>query len=294
MFAATALAPPVVQLARIEGWTPPPLSVRDARRLAGDLRLLLSSRPAPKRGRELSAGAEIALGARDVTVVYGATIAVREVDIDLHRGEVVALMGRNGSGKSSLLWAIQGSGPRLTGRVDTAARVGLVPQAPSDLLYLPTVAAECAQADIDAGAAAGTCRALLERLAVDVPLDAHPRDLSEGQRLAVVLALQLTGAPDVMLLDEPTRGLDPTAKDRFAAIVAGLAREGHALVIATHDVELVASVADRVVVMAEGEVVADGPTADIVCASPAFAPQVAKILQPERWLTVAEVAEALA
>jgi energy-coupling factor transport system ATP-binding protein len=294
VLAATALAPPVVQLARLEGWTPPPLSVRDARRLAGDLRSSLSSRPAPKRGRELAAGAEVALCARDVTVVYGSTIAVREVDIDLHRGEVVALMGRNGSGKSSLLWAIQGSGPRLTGRIDTAARVGLVPQAPSDLLYLPSVAAECAQADVDAGAAAGTCRALLDRLAVDVPLDAHPRDLSEGQRLAVVLALQLTGAPQVMLLDEPTRGLDPTAKERFAAIVAGLARAGHALVIATHDVELVASVADRVVVMAEGEVVADGPTADIVCASPAFAPQVAKILQPERWLTVAEVAEALA
>ncbi len=294
VLAGTALAPAVVQLARLEGWNPLPLSVRDARRLAGGLRESLASRPPPKRGRGLATGADVALGARDITVVYGATIAVREVDIDLHRGEVVALMGRNGSGKSSLLWAIQGSGPRLTGRVDTSARVGLVPQAPSDLLYLPTVAAECAQADVDAGVAAGTCRALLERLAVDVPLDAHPRDLSEGQRLAVVVALQLTGAPDVLLLDEPTRGLDPTAKERFSAIVAELARAGHALVIATHDVELVAGVADRVVVMAEGEVVADGPTADIVCASPAFAPQVAKILQPERWLTVAEVAEALA
>ncbi len=109
------------------------------------------------------------------------------------------------------------------------------------------------------------------------------------------LALQLTGAPEVLLLDEPTRGLDPTAKERFSAIVGDLAADpATPSSIATHDVELVAEVADRVVVLADGEVVADGPTADIVCSSPAFAPQVAKILQPSPWLTVHEVVEALA
>ena len=80
----------------------------------------------------------------------------------------------------------------------------------------------------------------------------------------------------------------------LSEIIEELARDGHAIVIATHDVELVAHAADRVVVLADGEVVADGPTADIVCASPAFAPQVAKVLQPERWLTVDEIVEALA
>jgi energy-coupling factor transport system ATP-binding protein len=242
----------------------------------------------------LEIGADLALRARGLTVVYSRTIAVREVDLDLHGGEVVALMGRNGAGKSSLLWAMQGSGPRLMGTVDTPGRIGMVPQAPADLLYLPTVAAECEQADADMAAPAGTCRELLDRLDVGVPSDAHPRDLSEGQRLALVLALQLTAAPEVLLLDEPTRGLDPTAKERFSTIVTDLAAAGHAIVIATHDVELVAGCADRVVVLADGEVVADGPTADIVCSSPAFAPQIAKILQPARWLTVHEVVEALA
>ncbi|HMK10399.1 MAG TPA: ATP-binding cassette domain-containing protein [Acidimicrobiales bacterium] len=290
----TSLAPPVVQLAKAQGWSPPPLSVREARRRASDLRAELDGRVSPSRERGLAASADTALAARGITVVYDTTVAVREVDLDLHRGEVVALMGRNGSGKSSFLWAIQGSGPRLMGRVEGPTRIGLVPQAPSDLLYLPTVAAECAQADDDTAAAPGTCRAILERLAVDVEIDAHPRDLSEGQRLALVLALQLTAAPEVILLDEPTRGLDPSAKERFAAIVTDLAAAGHAIVIATHDVELVATVADRVVVLAEGEVVADGPTADVVCSSPAFAPQVAKILHPSPWLTVREVEEALA
>jgi energy-coupling factor transport system ATP-binding protein len=117
----------------------------------------------------------------------------------------------------------------------------------------------------------------------------HPRDLSEGQRLALVLAIQLVAAPRVVLLDEPTRGLDYTAKRSLIGIVDMLARDGHSIVIATHDVEFVAGAADRVVVMAEGDVVADGPTKQVLVASPAFAPQVAKILAPLEYLTVDQV-----
>ena len=302
------IAPPVVHLARRAGWTPLPLSVRDARRRAGPLRRALAESAPPARGRVLAStnAGPPALAARRVVVRYGDVVAVRNVDLDLHAGEVVALMGRNGSGKSSLLWALQGAGPRHEGHVavgaqdpatltpDAARRlVGLVPQTPSDLLYMPTVGDECAQADKDAAARPGTCRELLERLVVGVGSATHPRDLSEGQRLALVLAVQLTAAPDVVLLDEPTRGFDPTAKDRFAVVIAELAAEGRAIVVATHDVEFVAPVANRVVVLADGEVVADGPTADVICSSPSFAPQVAKILHPEPWLTVAEVGAAL-
>jgi energy-coupling factor transport system ATP-binding protein len=97
----------------------------------------------------------------------------------------------------------------------------------------------------------------------------------------------------LLLLDEPTRGLDYTAKGRLTAVLRDLAADGHAVVLATHDVELVADLADRTVVLAEGEVVADGPTAEVVTASPVFAPQVAKILAPQPWLTVREVARAM-
>ena len=99
-----------------------------------------------------------------------------------------------------------------------------------------------------------------------------------------------------MLLDEPTRGLDYSAKRRLSEILRALARAGHSVVLATHDVELVASVADRAIVLADGEPVSDGPARDVVVHSPVFAPQVAKILAPDpgEWLTVAEVAEALA
>ena len=130
-------------------------------------------------------------------------------------------------------------------------------------------------------------------MAPDIEDGTHPRDLSEGQRLLLVLCVILAARPPLLLLDEPTRGLDYPTKARLARVLADLAGAGHAVVLATHDVELVAEVADRVVILAEGEVVADGPTSHVVTSSPMFAPQVAKILSPEPWLTVDDVATAL-
>lgn len=97
----------------------------------------------------------------------------------------------------------------------------------------------------------------------------------------------------MVLLDEPTRGLDYHAKEALTGIVAALAAEGRTVVVSTHDVEFVASAADRVVVLAEGEIVADGRTDEVVVASPTFAPQTAKILAPLPYLTVRQVTEAL-
>ena len=121
---------------------------------------------------------------------------------------------------------------------------------------------------------------------------AHPRDLSEGQRLALALAVVLTSRPPVVLLDEPTRGLDYAAKHALAEILRDLAGDGRAVLVSTHDVEFAAQVADRVVVLADGEVVSSGPVRRVVAESPAFAPQVTKILGPG-WLTVGELSAAL-
>ncbi len=303
VLARAGAGPPVLDLGRVAGWSPLPLSVRDARRRAPGLRDRLPASPPSVPAPE----GPVVLAAERVVVRYGPVIAVREVDLALRAGAVVALMGRNGSGKSSLLWALQGSGDRASGSVltpdgDPAAlgpaerrrRVGLVPQTPSDLLYLSTVGAELAAADEEVAAAPGSARALLDRIVPGIGDDPHPRDLSEGQRLALALAVQLVAAPPVVLLDEPTRGLDHAAKARLVATLRRLAEEGRAVVLATHDVELAATVADRVVVMAEGEVIADGPTAGVVASSPAFAPQVARVLMPAPWLTVEQVRAALA
>ncbi len=305
LLATSSVAPPVVELGRLAGWRPLPLSVRDARRAAGPLRDRLGS---PAETPVATSENPIALDARKVTVRHGAVVAVREVDLALRAGEVAVLMGRNGSGKSSLLWTLQGSGPRHGGSVAVApdgedparlsaaaARqlVGLVPQTPTDLLYLDTVAAELAQSDRQSTSGVRT-RTILDRLAAGISDGSHPRDLSEGQKLALVLAIQLSAAPKIVLLDEPTRGLDYQAKRGLSRIVRELAELGHSVLIATHDVEFVAESADRVIVLADGEIVADGPTAEVIVASPAFAPQTAKILAPLAYLTVDQVARELA
>lgn len=327
MMHATDVAPPVVRLGQAVGWDPLPLSVRDARRRAPDLRRRLTGHAGPagsfpiggesittgtvaeqvSRTRSQVGSAAPVLRAERLVVRYGRTVAVAGVDLSLYAGQVTALMGRNGSGKSSLLWALQGAGRRDGGRVlladgvdpatlsaeEARRRVGLVPQVPSDLLFLPTVHEECALSDRAAGRPPGTCRSILERIVPGVDPAAHPRDLSEGQRLALALAVQLCAEPAVVLLDEPTRGLDETAKARFVTVVGELAAGGRGVAIATHDVEFVANVAGRVVVLADGEVVADGPTADVVTSSPVFAPQVAKVMQPDPLLTVAQVSRSM-
>ncbi|MEU3856153.1 ATP-binding cassette domain-containing protein [Streptomyces sp. NPDC028722] len=353
VMAVSPVFPPVVDLGRLAGWSPLPLTVRDARRRAADLRTRLSAatrtatgtttttattgtgtgtgttatttgipaqsrhpapaaparrpffrrRPSPGPVPPAARVAEV----RALSVRRDGVHALRRVDLTVTPGETVALMGRNGAGKSTLLGSlvglvapgtgtvtVGGAVPHRTSPRDLVRKVGLVPQEPRDLLYADTVAAECAAADRDAGAASGTCRALVSGLLPGIADDTHPRDLSEGQCLALALAVVLTARPPLLLLDEPTRGLDYAAKGRLVAVLRALAAEGHAIVLATHDVELAAELAHRVVLLAEGEVIADGPTAEIVVSSPSFAPQVTKILAPQRWLTVSEVREALA
>ncbi|GAA3479111.1 ABC transporter ATP-binding protein [Streptomyces yanii] len=279
---------------------PAPLPTAPARRGLFGRRRAPAPEPAPGPAGEAIVRAE-GLGVR-----RGRVEALRRVTLSVTPGETVALMGRNGAGKSTLLATLVGTveptagtvhvsglAPHRTPPRDMVRRVGLVPQEPRDLLYADTVASECAAADTDAGAAAGSCRALVSELLPDVPDDTHPRDLSEGQRLALALAIVLTARPPLLLLDEPTRGLDYAAKARLIRVLRGLAAEGHAIVLATHDVELAAELAHRVVILADGEIVADGPTRQVVVSSPAFAPQTAKILAPQEWLTVPQVRAAL-
>ncbi|MFE7119476.1 ABC transporter ATP-binding protein [Streptomyces sp. NPDC057654] len=326
VMARSPVRPPVVDLGRLADWSPLPLSVRDARRKAGPLRERLAGLTPPAspaaapgrhgeetrrpRGAVLFRRPGKAARAADappaavtgLSVRRGRVEALSGVELTVRAGEAVALMGRNGAGKSTLLRTLVGmhepaSGaarvgglvPHRTGPRDLLRHVGLVPQEPRDLLYADTVRAECEAADHDAGADPGACRALVGELLPDVPDSTHPRDLSEGQRLALALAIVLTARPPLILLDEPTRGLDYAAKARLVEILRALAADGHAIVLATHDVELAAELAHRVVILADGEIVADGPTAEVVVSSPAFAPQVSKVLAPLPWLTVPQV-----
>ena len=292
--------PPIITMARTFGWTPLPLTVREARTAATDLRNSMAAHTPPLRivpgdGRPVAS-------ALRVNVRFGMQTALLNVDLDLHAGEICAVMGRNGAGKSTLLRVLAGDLQPATGTVrvqdsDPALlrgsalphRIGVVPQQAGDLLLTQRVAQECRDADRDSRLAAGTTRALLALLAPDIDDDAHPRDLSEGQRLCLALAIVLAPQPDVLLLDEPTRGLDYGGKHRLGEILAAAAAAGTAIMIATHDVELAAELAHTVLVLAEGEVVVHDLATNVLTTSPLFAPQVAKVLAPAPWLRIEDV-----
>lgn len=296
------IAPPIVHLSRALKLDQVGLSVRDVRRMTEDVRR--DGNESPQVIKETTA---TAISVKGASISYGSHLALKSVDALVMEGEIVALMGRNGAGKSSLLQSIVGVKELDRGEISVFANspmslkgalrratVGYIPQEPSDLLYAQSVTQECSQADKDNGIASGTTFALLQELVPSVSPETHPRDLSEGQRLALALAVVLSAQPRALILDEPTRGLDYQSKSLLIEILKGFAAQPEkSVVIATHDVELVAELADRVIFLSEGEVVADGPTLDILLASPAFAPQVAKVMAPRRWLTVNDVMRAL-
>jgi energy-coupling factor transport system ATP-binding protein len=282
--------PPVADLGRLLGWAPVPLTVRDARRFEAPA-LDIPERSPTDPG-------DVSVEAKKLHVSYGEVKALRAVDLELRAGETVALTGRNGSGKTTLLRALAGLVEPTSGNVrsrGTSPRPGrdvaLLPQMPETVLFSDSVSAEIA-ATVGASRSSLEVADMLESLGISELAERHPRDLSAGERLLVAVgAVAATDAP-VLLLDEPTRGLDPDSKARLRAFFDRWTDRGHAVMFATHDVELAASAADRVVMLAKGEVISQGSPEEVLGDSPVFAPQVARVLGP-RWLTPGHVAAAL-
>lgn len=298
----SAIAPPIVRLARALNLPNVELTVRDMRRATEQFRRNAGAiQSAPLR----ISNSEI-VKVSDVSLSYGNSRALHRISLSIGDGEIVAVMGRNGAGKSSLLRSIAGILKPGQGSITLLGRkpsdlhgnerrksVGFIPQEPSDLLYGQSVGEECASADRDNQVESGLTLQLLESLVPGISSTTHPRDLSEGQRLALALSLVLSSDPRVLILDEPTRGLDYSAKGALISTLKSTAASGCAVILATHDVELVAELATRVIFIADGEIVADGTTLDVLLSSPAFAPQVAKIMSPVPWLTVKHVVDAI-
>ena len=282
------IAPPIVKLARALKLPKISLSVRDLRKETDSVR---------ENGAEVSQRHEV-LGREFVktealTVTYGNKVALFPIDLGIRGGEIVALMGRNGAGKSSLIKSLLGVVEFKGSIKKNINKIGYIPQDANDLLYHQSVKNECEQTDKDHSLALGTTFKLLNKLVPNIKAESHPRDLSEGQRLALVLAIVLAPNPELLILDEPTRGLDYSAKELLIKELVVRSEKGVAVLIATHDVELVAELATRIVILADGDLVADGPTLEVLLASPAFAPQVTKVMSPRKWLTVSDVLKAI-
>lgn len=302
---SSEIAPPIIELGRALNLPEISLSVRDMRRVTENLRAELGKIETPAQAPRVASGNEI-VSAIKVSHHYGSTHALREISLSIKKSEIVAIMGRNGAGKSSLLRSIAGIFKVNRGQLTVCGinplglqgkerinTIGFIPQEPSDLLYGQSVLGECRAADKDNQITEGSTLALLEKFVPGISVSTHPRDLSEGQRLALALSVVLSARPKLLILDEPTRGLDYTAKHSLISILQEFAAQGCTILIATHDVELVAELATRTIFIADGDIVADGPTVDVLLSSPAFAPQVAKIMSPAPWLTVKDVVSAI-
>ncbi len=215
---------------------------------------------------------------------------LRGVDLKVQRGERVALMGRNGAGKSTLLRTAAGLIGPVRGRVETPGGMALLTQNPSDYLVRERVGDELPKA---AGEAA------LRLVGLEHAVDADPRDLSGGERqrlaLAIVLAGRMEGEepPGLVALDEPTRGMDRARRDDLVGLVEGLAARGAGLLVATHDVEFAAAFAERVVLLGDGCVIADGPVEEVLSGGWYFATEVARVLDLPGVITPEQGAAAL-
>jgi energy-coupling factor transport system ATP-binding protein len=170
--------------------------------------------------------------------------------------------------------------------------VGYLPQDPNALLFADTVREEILITLRNQGLEASPPvdpETLLEQLGLGTKAEAYPRDLSAGERQRVALAAIMATRPGALMLDEPTRGLDYAAKRALADLLHNWRDTGMAVLLVTHDVELAAAAADRVVLMSQGEIIASGEPGQVLGASPLFAPQVARLFPGTGWLTPEDV-----
>jgi energy-coupling factor transport system ATP-binding protein len=288
-----ALETPAARLFSLAGIHPLPTGVREARQT---LRGMGIAHPPNRSSRSVSdphpsdPASEFVFRTKELWVELDREEDMRDVlkgiDLTIRRGERVALMGRNGAGKSTLLRTAAGLHEPVAGKIDVDS-IALLTQNPGDYLVRERVGDELPG---EAGTAA------LRVVGLEEKVDADPRDLSGGERQRLALAIALAGRmegdslPGVVALDEPTRGMDRARKGDLVSLIAHLAGDvdfvadestkstGAAVVVATHDVEFAAEFAERVVLLGDGVVIADGPSAEILSGGWYFATEVARVL----------------
>ena len=306
--------PPLIRLGKALGWEPLPLTIKEGLRFSrrfsvSSEQLSVSSEQSARVSRSVAPSGEPLIRVRQLEAGYARQAILNGVSLDLWPGEIVALLGRNGAGKTTLLKSLVGLVRPQRGSIQLAGRelakqsvaeicrtVGYLPQDPNALLFAETVREEMLITLRNHGLAATSNRPLpmtpddlLARLQLSAKATAYPRDLSVGERQRVALAAIMITKPAVLLLDEPTRGLDYDAKAQLATLLQEWRNDGVAILLVTHDVELAALLADRVVLMSQGEIMAQGAPGEVLGTSPLFAPQVARLFPGTQWLTVADV-----
>ncbi len=289
--------PPLVALGKALGWHPLPLTQKEARRF-------VSTVTVPEDGHSnIAPGRGTVVRLDRVHFSYGDNEVFRGISLEIRQGEVLAIMGRNGVGKTTLLKLVvgllkpgQGDIKRWANGLamgdsleEITAKISYVPQDPTAIFFADTVAEEIAFTRRQHGLPSTPPETMVRALKLHDVLNRYPRDLSGGERQRAAIAAMTAYDPDVILMDEPTRGLDYLVKKELTQFLRSKASEGKAVVMATHDTELVGECADRVVILGNGEIVADGPVREVMTGSMVFSTQINKLFRSPRFLTVEDV-----
>jgi len=289
----TPFIPPLARLFAGAGFPEVPLTVKQGREI------LKSYDPLPglrmqnlKIKRAGSAGGKCLVDIQNLWFAYpNGKEALKNINLKIRSGDFTVILGENAAGKTTLLKNINGLLKPGRGQVkvlnqdtkklsveELASTVGYLSQDPNDYLFLPTVREELVFTLNNLGLPDdGIIEKMLKRLQLTSCAEVNPRDLSAGERQRVALASVLVVRPQVLLLDEPTRGLDYRLKAELGNILLQLQAEGTAVLVVTHDVEFAAEYAGNIILMAEGTIIASGSKYEMLTRSTFYSPQISKL-----------------
>ncbi|MGB8215447.1 MAG: ATP-binding cassette domain-containing protein [Anaerolineales bacterium] len=302
VLAQISLNPPLVRLGKTLGWEPLPLTIEESLPFVAKM----TFGPTAQAGNPLSETCPTVpvLQAEGLDFSYGPEIILQDASLELSGGEILGLMGSNGAGKSTLLRCLVGLLRPSRGMVklygkDTASldvadiclQIGYLPQDPNVLLFADSVLEELkiTLRNHHLPVREDFLMEFLGRIGLAGLSGQYPRDLSVGERQRVALGAVTISLPKVVLLDEPTRGLDYASKAALLKILLEWREAGKAILLVTHDVEFAAMVCDRVAIMEKGQIVHTGKTARVLRGTRLFTPQIAQLFPDTDWLTARDV-----
>jgi energy-coupling factor transport system ATP-binding protein len=292
------LKPPVVFLAEQKGWKPIPLDVDQAKEFI-QITPLFHKRIEPK-----AQTSQPVLEVKHVNYQINTREILKDVSFDLHQQERLVLMGPNGAGKSTLLRTLVGliqpdlgeillKGKKIDSQHTSqlSRSIGYLPQDPNALLFSETVQQEL-QTTLDNHQMTTNqdlIHDLLSQLNLQCKILAYPRDLSTGEKQRVALGAVVVTQPEIIILDEPTRGLDQMTKDSLVKLLFDWNHQGKTFLLVTHDVEFAASFATRIIILEDGKIIDQGKPGRVMRENPRYTPQIARLYPDTDWLTLTDV-----
>jgi energy-coupling factor transport system ATP-binding protein len=294
--------PPIIEIAQKLGVSPLPLSPEAFANLSlsrlPSVGLQTQQTPIEKP--------ETLLSIQQLSTSFGDQQIIKDITLDIHKAEILVMMGPNGAGKTTLLRSILTMIPS-SGRIkygdvnldkmglsEIIQHIAYLPQNPNDLLFAETIIDELkiTLKNHDRDISLVNFREFLGLFGLEDQGDLYPRDLSVGERQRTALAAITVHDPEIIFLDEPTRGLDYHAKQALSILFHQWRQQGKAIVIITHDVEFAAHLADRVAILEDGELVFTGPPITAFTAFPEYQTQTARLFPVSGWIIPEDVVSA--